>query len=65
MISPWADLACTGESLDTDAVVDLAVTKSILQRIANEYLRRRHRWPETREVRTPGRCDRVPRIITG
>jgi monoterpene epsilon-lactone hydrolase len=37
-ISPWVDLACTGETLDTRADVDLTVTKSSLQRMAKQYL---------------------------
>ena len=37
-ISPWVDLACTGESLDTRADVDLTVTKSSLRRMAGQYL---------------------------
>lgn len=38
MISPWVDLACTGESMDTRADVDLTVTKSSLERMAGQYL---------------------------
>jgi acetyl esterase/lipase len=38
MISPWLDLACTAESLDTRADVDLTVTKSSLERMAGQYL---------------------------
>jgi monoterpene epsilon-lactone hydrolase len=38
MISPWVDLACTGESLDTRADVDLTVTKSSLERMVGQYL---------------------------
>ena len=38
MISPWVDLACTGESLDTRASVDLTVTKQSLERMAGQYL---------------------------
>jgi acetyl esterase/lipase len=37
-ISPWVDLACTAETLDTNATVDLTVTKASLQRMAGEYL---------------------------
>jgi monoterpene epsilon-lactone hydrolase len=37
-ISPWVDLPCTGESLDTRADVDLTVTKSSLRRMAGQYL---------------------------
>ena len=37
-ISPWVDLACTGESLDTRADVDLTVTKSSLRRMAGQCL---------------------------
>ena len=37
-ISPWVDLACTGESLDTNAAVDLTATKASLQRMAGQYL---------------------------
>jgi epsilon-lactone hydrolase len=36
MISPWVDLACTAESLDTRADVDLTVTKSSLERMAGQ-----------------------------
>jgi monoterpene epsilon-lactone hydrolase len=38
LISPWVDLACTGETLDTNATVDLTVTKASLQRMAGQYL---------------------------
>jgi len=38
-VSPWVDLACTGETLDTRATVDLTVTKTSLQRMADQYLR--------------------------
>lgn len=38
MISPWVDLACTGESLDTRAGADLTVTKQSLERMAGQYL---------------------------
>jgi monoterpene epsilon-lactone hydrolase len=37
-ISPWVDLACTGETLETNAAVDLTVTKASLQRMASQYL---------------------------
>jgi monoterpene epsilon-lactone hydrolase len=37
-ISPWVDLACTGETLETNAAVDLTVTKASLQRMAGQYL---------------------------
>jgi acetyl esterase/lipase len=37
-ISPWVDLACTGETLDTNAAVDLTVTKASLRRMAGQYL---------------------------
>lgn len=37
-ISPWVDLACTGETLDTRVAVDLTVTKQSLQRMAGQYL---------------------------
>lgn len=37
-ISPWVDLALTGESLDTRADTDLTVTKADLERKAGEYL---------------------------
>jgi monoterpene epsilon-lactone hydrolase len=37
-ISPWVDLACTGETLETRADVDLTATKASLQRMAGEYL---------------------------
>jgi monoterpene epsilon-lactone hydrolase len=37
-ISPWVDLACTGETLETNATVDLTVTKASLQRMAGQYL---------------------------
>lgn len=37
-LSPWVDLACTGETLDTSADVDFMVTKSSLQRMAGQYL---------------------------
>src|SRR3712207_8624019 len=35
-ISPWVDLACTGETLETSATVDLTVTKASLQRMAGQ-----------------------------
>jgi epsilon-lactone hydrolase len=37
-ISPWADLACTGQTLETLSSVDLTVTKDGLQRMAGDYL---------------------------
>ena len=37
-ISPWVDLACTGETLETNAKVDLTATKASLQRMAGQYL---------------------------
>jgi len=37
-ISPWVDLACTGETLETNAAVDLTTTKASLQRMAGLYL---------------------------
>jgi monoterpene epsilon-lactone hydrolase len=37
-ISPWVDLACTGETLETSATADLTVTKASLQRMAGQYL---------------------------
>jgi acetyl esterase/lipase len=37
-ISPWVDLACTGETLETNAAVDLTVTKTSLLRMAGQYL---------------------------
>ena len=37
-ISPWVDLACSGESLESRAAVDLTVTKASLQRMAGQYL---------------------------
>jgi monoterpene epsilon-lactone hydrolase len=37
-ISPWVDLACTGETLETRADVDLTATKASLQRMAGQYL---------------------------
>jgi epsilon-lactone hydrolase len=37
-LSPWVDLACTGETLDTRANMDLTVTKQSLQRMAGQYL---------------------------
>jgi alpha/beta hydrolase fold len=35
-ISPWVDLACTGETLETNATADLTVTKASLQRMAGQ-----------------------------
>jgi monoterpene epsilon-lactone hydrolase len=37
-ISPWVDLACTGETLETNATVDLTATKASLLRMAGQYL---------------------------
>jgi monoterpene epsilon-lactone hydrolase len=37
-ISPWVDLACTGETLETNATADLTATKASLMRMAGEYL---------------------------
>ncbi len=37
-ISAWADLACTGETIQTRAEVDPMVTASLLQRMSSEYL---------------------------
>src|SRR3712207_9258017 len=37
-ISPWVDLACTGETLETNAAADLTVTKASLLRMAGQYL---------------------------
>lgn len=37
-ISPWADLVCTGETLETKAAADLTVTRSSLLRMAGQYL---------------------------
>jgi monoterpene epsilon-lactone hydrolase len=37
-ISPWADLACTAETFELLAAVDLTVTRDGLQRMAAEYL---------------------------
>ena len=36
-ISPWVDLACTGETLETNATADLTATKASLQRMAGQY----------------------------
>jgi epsilon-lactone hydrolase len=38
LISPWVDLACTGETLEENAAVDLTATKASLQRMAGQYL---------------------------
>ncbi len=38
LISPWVDLACTGETLETNAAADLTATKASLQRMAGQYL---------------------------
>jgi epsilon-lactone hydrolase len=37
-ISPWVDLACTGETLETNATADLTATKVSLLRMADQYL---------------------------
>ena len=37
-ISPWVDLACTGETLEANATADLTATKAGLQRMAGQYL---------------------------
>jgi acetyl esterase/lipase len=37
-ISPWVDLACTGQTLETNAAADLTVTKASLMRMAGQYL---------------------------
>jgi epsilon-lactone hydrolase len=37
-ISPCVDLACTGETLETNATADLTATKASLQRMAGQYL---------------------------
>jgi epsilon-lactone hydrolase len=37
-ISPWVDLACTGETLEANAAVDLTATKASLLRMAGQYL---------------------------
>ena len=37
-ISPWVDLACTGETLEMNATADLTATKASLQRMAGQYL---------------------------
>lgn len=37
-ISPWVDLACTGETLETNATADLTATRSSLQRMAGQHL---------------------------
>jgi epsilon-lactone hydrolase len=37
-ISPWVDLACTRETLETNAAAALTVTKASLQRMAGQYL---------------------------
>ncbi|HEY6690234.1 MAG TPA: alpha/beta hydrolase fold domain-containing protein [Rubrobacter sp.] len=37
-ISPWVDLACTGETLETNAAADLTVTRASLLRMAGQYL---------------------------
>ena len=37
-ISPWVDLACTGQTLETNAAADLTATKAGLVRMAGQYL---------------------------
>jgi monoterpene epsilon-lactone hydrolase len=37
-LSPWVDLACTGDTLTTNADVDITVTKASLERMAGQYL---------------------------
>src|SRR3712207_5021361 len=37
-ISPWVDLACTGQTLETNAAADLTATKVSLLRMAGQYL---------------------------
>jgi epsilon-lactone hydrolase len=37
-MSPWVDLACTGETLETNAKADLTATKASLMRMASQYL---------------------------
>jgi monoterpene epsilon-lactone hydrolase len=37
-ISPWVDLACTGETLEENAAADLTATKDSLERMAAQYL---------------------------
>ena len=36
--SPWVDLACTGETVETNATADLTATKVSLQRMAGQYI---------------------------
>lgn len=38
LISPWVDLACTGETLEENAAADLTATKASLLRMAGQYL---------------------------
>ncbi len=38
MISPWMDLTCAGSSFESQADVDLEVTRDGLQRMAGQYL---------------------------
>ncbi len=38
LISPWVDLACTGETLEENAAVDLTATQASLLRMAGQYL---------------------------
>jgi epsilon-lactone hydrolase len=38
LISPWVDLACTGQTLETNSAADLTVTKVSLMRMAGQYL---------------------------
>ena len=37
LISPWVDLACTGETLEENAAADLTATKVSLPRMAGQY----------------------------
>src|SRR3712207_586934 len=37
-ISPWVDLACTGETLETNATADFTATKASLLRMGGQYL---------------------------
>jgi epsilon-lactone hydrolase len=50
-ISPWVDLACTGETLDTRSGVDLTAIRLSLQRMAGQYPTLR-----THARRSPPRC---------
>jgi monoterpene epsilon-lactone hydrolase len=38
LISPWVDLACTGETLEENAAADLTATKASLLCMAGQYL---------------------------